>query len=262
MFQGTDSKVVWIELAKAILVGIAILLLTTFAWEILLAVNSRVLTSMPIAGLGAILYGIFLWLLLRPNWITRPLSFPSKLTRSDWKIVFTGLLGCIALMFFLAAIWPYKLVAPQRPALVTFQLQLSFAIVGPGLAALVEEIAFRGVVQPRLESALGVSLGILTCSFLFMLAHVANAEFSIQAPFYFVTSIYFGIVAWRTNSLCVPIVGHVALNVLGNSVALYAGPIDSGNWDTSIAWVTGIVSAALLVVFAWLLWRDHLLQEA
>jgi membrane protease YdiL (CAAX protease family) len=165
-------------------------------------------------------------------------------------------------MLFLAAIWPYKLAAPERMSLTTFQLQFSFAVIGPGLAAFVEEVVFRGVLQPRLERSLGVAAGILACSLLFTLAHAGNTEFSVQAYSYFIASIYFGIIAWRTDSLFISVIGHVALNVAGNAVVFIVGPVNSGNWSTTIAWFAGIATMVAFSGFIWLLRRDLALGEA
>lgn len=108
-------------------------------------------------------------------------------------------------------------------------LAVAHALLGPGLRAplmvllllivvfpVLEEIVFRGFIQPLLlkwtDAALGpVTLANVLTSIAFALAHLP-AHGGLHATLVFVPSLFFGLFRDRHDSLVSPIVLHVAWN--------------------------------------------------
>lgn len=78
------------------------------------------------------------------------------------------------------------------------------------LPAVVEEIAFRGIIQQRFEKVLGPWVAIGAASVLFSAAH-----FSIlSAPYLAVAGALFGWMKWRTGSIYPPMAAHFIHNYI------------------------------------------------
>jgi len=107
-----------------------------------------------------------------------------------------------------------------------------------GVAAVVEEAFFRGVMLPR--------LGLLPQAFAFSLAHldlsdpVALVESALLAPHYLLLGVAFGLVAERDGYLA-SAAAHCCYNALS---AAYALPLDA----RTVAAVVALDSAALALL--------------
>jgi len=238
--------------AKARTVGSALLIapLATLSalvvWEFLLALNVRVFPSHSLYPFVAFPSLLALWRVLHPKWVQRPLLIKDKPPRSIVLETFIGIVGCLSLMFLLATFRPYLMIPASRPAFAHTALEQSFPLVAPAYAAVLEEIVFRGILQSKLESQLGVPCAITISSVLFTLSHVSNHEFLAQWPFYLTLSVFVGVISWRTQSLLLPIVIHLAVNLISNAVVLIAGTFDPRMINpTASLWLTLVVCSAL-----------------
>ncbi len=86
-----------------------------------------------------------------------------------------------------------------------------------GLAPLVEELVFRGLLYGWLESRWGSGLAVVVSSLAFAAAHVEPAHVLLVLPL----GILFGLLRWRTRSLWPSLVAHVANNGLAVAAAAY-----------------------------------------
>lgn len=113
-------------------------------------------------------------------------------------------------------------LVPQLQAVLT--LPLIFII--PLIAAVTEEVFFRGILQPR--------VGLITSSLLFGVVHSGyGTVLQLVAPF--VLGLLFGLLFERTRSLWAPIAGHFTFDLIQLSI-LYLLP-ESANGTTAGTWL-------------------------
>lgn len=128
-----------------------------------------------------------------------------------WSIGALVLLGVIGL-----ALLHFGETSAERNVLaelITQTLTLPQALVVSLLAALGEEVFFRGLLQPR--------IGLVPQALLFSLAHATYLNtFEIVGTL--VLGLAFGVALHRTDSLYAPIAGHVTVNMLAFVAARYA----------------------------------------
>lgn len=124
--------------------------------------------------------------------------------------------------------------------IANFILALAVCIIAP----ITEEFIFRGVLL-RFFSCKGEKFAIIMSSFLFALIH-GNLPQGIGA---FFIGIVFGIIALKTKSIVIPIIGHVFNNTFATIMSEY---ITAGGSDIlvsliQLAFVAGAI--AICVVF-------------
>ncbi|MBX2804085.1 MAG: CPBP family intramembrane metalloprotease [Myxococcales bacterium] len=95
--------------------------------------------------------------------------------------------------------------------------------IGPGVY---EEILFRGFVQRRLLARTRPWIAITVTSVLFGASHLVPQQMLIIAP----TSIWLGVVGWRSKSVLAPIVAHVIHNA-GTFVLAKGLPDLEADWS-------------------------------
>lgn len=83
-------------------------------------------------------------------------------------------------------------------------------------APLVEEIVYRGMVQPGLVSRWGAGIGVWATAILFAAIHLVPVEFPGLLSF----ALVLGWARQRTGRLGLPIVTHMAFNATGLALAL------------------------------------------
>jgi membrane protease YdiL (CAAX protease family) len=90
-----------------------------------------------------------------------------------------------------------------------------FAVVASATSAgICEEIGFRGYMQRPIEVRHGAPIAILTSSFLFMAVHLSKDWASLgMIPIVFGAGLLLGLLAWSSESLIPPMIGHVAMDI-------------------------------------------------
>lgn len=78
-------------------------------------------------------------------------------------------------------------------------------------APIVEEIIYRGTVQPGLQEKWGTGAGIVATAVIFALIH----QSPVELPGLFAFALVLGMARYRTGRLGTPIVTHMAFNAAG-----------------------------------------------
>jgi len=90
------------------------------------------------------------------------------------------------------------------------RMQLKLVLLAAVLPAIVEEVAFRGLVQEHLAKGMRAAKAIALTAMVFALAHYAV----MSIPYLFLFGCVLGWMRWKTGSLYPPIAAHVAHNLL------------------------------------------------
>jgi membrane protease YdiL (CAAX protease family) len=96
------------------------------------------------------------------------------------------------------------------------------------LAALGEEIAYRGYIQNRIRGLFnnnktGIILAVLISSVLFGLAHREQGVIGVAITFF--DAAYFSFLRYRYKSLWASILAHGFLNTIGIVTFFFTGPL-------------------------------------
>lgn len=145
--------------------------------------------------------------LSRESWRIRP-QLPA------WVLGFAGVgaLGLMAAGWGIGPWWPFR-ETPQAQLAEHLArasgLELgAFFLTAAGLAPLLEEFLFRGVLQPWLGARIGPGAAILATGLAFGAFHLEPGAF----PTLTVLGLVFGWAAWRSGSLWPPILLHALWN--------------------------------------------------
>lgn len=152
--------------------------------------------------------------------------------RFEWSGLFWGLGGTLPLLLLFAFTYRSPLRALSRIK------QLLLETLGPhlaacswrgllllaGLAGLSEELLFRGVLQPWLESAWGPATGLIASNVLFGLAHAVTPTYALLAG---LVGLYLGILLDITGqrNLLIPIIIHAAYDFIAFIVVARASRV-------------------------------------
>lgn len=119
-----------------------------------------------------------------------------------------GLVG-FALAFGIAALGAITALQPAPLAILPFLL----GIVAIAFQSAVEEIIFRGWIQPLLVRHIGPWGGIAIAAVAFGLLHIlAGATTAISIVNVCLAGALFGLLAWRTGGLWAPVAAHFGWN--------------------------------------------------
>jgi membrane protease YdiL (CAAX protease family) len=130
----------------------------------------------------------------------------------------------------------YVVIGASRPpvdvsAYPTTAVRFSVLLMGPAVAGVVEEMAFRGYMQSHLER-IGPTFAILVTSTAFTLLHATHglAYLLAVAPGFFLASVVYGYLALKSGSILPGMALHFAGDLAfayfallgGNSAMLFA----------------------------------------
>lgn len=228
--------------AVALLMGLSISFVGTYSWVALIRLNARVHPEWPwaAAATGCWLVIMLLWLSGRsgPRSTSAFRRFHLRLWRPEpgaWSgDNLTAVLGLVGAMIGLTVIW--VLMGMGGPtvdisAYPTTAIRFSVLLMGPMVAGVVEEMAFRGYMQSHLERV-GPTFAILVTSALFTLAHATHgfAYLIAVAPGFFLVSVVYGYMALKSGSILPGMGLHFAGDLAfayfallgGNSALLFA----------------------------------------
>jgi len=138
-----------------------------------------------------------------------------------WRPVVFGTLGTTALSLAVSQLGlepqGVKQAMQIAPGVASFLTSLALLA---GLAPLVEELVFRGLLFGWIAGRWGGRAAFLVSSLVFAAAHVEPAHAILVLPL----GLLFGLLRWRTGSLWPSLVAHMANNGLAVAAAAYLQP--------------------------------------
>lgn len=228
--------------AVSLLMALPIATVGTLSWVTLIRTNVREHPDVPwaAAATGALLILMLVWLSGR-GWPRRTSAFRRfhlRLWRPEpgaWSgdnlITILGLIGTMVGFTVI-----YVLMGTTRPpedisVYPTTSIRFSILLMGPMVAGVVEEMAFRGYMQSHLER-IGPTFAILVTSAAFTLLHGTHglAYLLAVAPGFFLASVVYGYLALRSGS----ILPGMVLHFLGDLAFAYFALL-GGNWEQLFA---------------------------
>ena len=221
--------------AVALMMGVAISLSGTLAWVALIRLNVREHPESPWAAVATAGWlGLMLVWLSGRGWPRSTAAFRRfhcRLWRPQpgaWSgESLATVLSLIGAMVGLSMV--YVLMGANRPpvdvsAYPTTAIRFSILIMGPLVAGVVEELAFRGYMQSHLER-IGPTFAILVTSAVFTLSHATHgfAYLLVVAPGFFLASVVYGYLAQKSGSILPGMALHVAGDLAFAYFALLGG---------------------------------------
>jgi len=207
--------------AVALLMGLSIQLIGTLPWVALISVNARERPEWPWAAAvtGCWLAVMLVWLGGRggPRGSQEFRRFHLRLWRpqpgawaGDSLATIVSLIGALAGLYVLYAVMGSRR-APVDVGSYSIALRWSALLMGPVVAGVVEEMAFRGYMQRHLER-IGPTFAILVTSAVFALLHVSQglAYLLTFAPGLFLASVVYGYLAQKSGSILPGMALHIA----------------------------------------------------
>jgi membrane protease YdiL (CAAX protease family) len=209
---------------RAILSGLLIALVAANVWPILL-----LSLNVPLAALAEMVFlGLYLW------WTSG--GGPPRRTRDSRQNAFRcgplsaerWLWGVVGAIFFAVAVHAsivllfryveFPLAAFRRgydlSFAPTFPLKWLAVIVSAVSAGVCEETGFRGYMQRPIEEHHGAVIAILISTIFFTLVHLNKAwSLAGMVPIVFGAGLLLGLLAWSSQSLIPPIIGHVVMDI-------------------------------------------------
>lgn len=208
--------------AVALLMGLSIAVIGTLSWVALIRLNVREHPDSPWAAAttGAWLVVMLVWLSGRgwPRGTSAFRRFHLRLWRPQpgaWSgDSLVTILSLIGAMVGLSVV--YVLMGTSRPpedvsVYPTTAIRFSILLMGPTVAGVVEEMAFRGYMQSHLER-IGPTFAILVTSVAFTLLHATHglAYLLTVAPGFFLASVVYGYLALKSGSILPGMALHIA----------------------------------------------------
>jgi membrane protease YdiL (CAAX protease family) len=147
---------------------------------------------------------------------------------------------------------PLHALDPFGQLFVDARGRLMLAILAVGIAPLLEEFFFRGLIQNTLERRWGATVGILGAAGLFALAHFLPWIF----PLHLILGAAFGFAVWATGSIWAGVILHAANNAValaamglqGEEASMVPTVWEGGpDADLATAVLLLLVSAALMI---------------
>jgi membrane protease YdiL (CAAX protease family) len=221
--------------AVALLMGLSIQFIGTLSWVALIRLNVREHPESPWAAAttGCVLVLMLVWLSGR-GWPRRTSAFRRfhlRLWRPQpgaWSgDSLAAILSLSGAMVGLSVV--YVLIGATRPpvdvsAYPTTAVRFSVLLMGPTVAGVVEEAAFRGYMQSHLER-IGPTFAILVTSAVFTLLHGTHglAYLLTVAPGFFLASVVYGYLALKSGSILPGMALHFAGDLAYAYFALLGG---------------------------------------
>ncbi len=153
-------------------------------------------------------------------------SLPSaRIWRAAIPVMVFGIIALVALRLFLPSLMPVRapsvsiLLSPYPLATIIGAL-LSIATI----AAVTEEMAFRGYMQKPLEEAYGVVPAVMIVGIMFWVAHLDHGITITHLPFQMSASIALGLLVYLTRSLVPAMIAHGIADILLQPAYLFRHP--------------------------------------
>ena len=250
-------------IARAVVIGMVVMLAGTIPRNLLFAANLRYLPSLPWAVPVTALYIWLFWRFLGQPGERRELLRANRVSGRAWGwALIAGGLGIVALV--LALKLANRMVLLPAQGLPEFGgasrlTILSLLLMAAPVAGIIEEAAFRGYMQGPIERRHGLVVAILITGTMFAVAHL---DFTlILWPYYLAVAAIYVAVAYLTNSILPAVVLHTSGNLYSNfDLWLHgraewqaAGPAEL-IWTTGADrsfWTTAVALAVTTTVTVW-----------
>ncbi len=140
--------------------------------------------------------------------------------------------------------WVYEMMYPLKAETTSdWFLILTGAVL---VAAVAEEVLFRGLLQISLERKGDVTRAVLLSALAWTLVHT-NPYWAVEI---FIMGIFMGFLAWRTNSIIPPVIVHALNNFIGVWM-LNMNLEESMQWYEWNGHVSPVVLVIAMVVLVW-----------
>jgi membrane protease YdiL (CAAX protease family) len=207
--------------AVPILLGSVIAIVGVIPWQVLASLNARIRPDLPWAALAtAAFIGLYVAWLNGAGWpkawrdarryslrLWRP-------TQSTWSREGLGstatLVGLLAVLYVMWIAIGGSDEPPDLSPYPTTAFRISILVMGAIVSGVIEEVAFRGYMQSRLER-FGAGTAIVLTSIVFVLFHGVHGwqALVLLGPGLFIASVLFGMLAYHTGSILPGAVVHV-----------------------------------------------------
>ena len=158
-----------------------------------------------------------------------------RLARASWPVARIWRAAIPAILFGIVALVALRLVLPSLLPLRAPSVSLSLSsyplatVIGAllsiaAIAAVTEEIAFRGYMQKPLEEAYGIVPAVLIVGIMFWVAHLDHGITITHLPFQMSASIALGLLAYLTRSLIPAMIAHGIADILLQPAYLFHHP--------------------------------------
>lgn len=153
-------------------------------------------------------------------------SLPSaRIWRAAIPAIVFGIIALVALRLLLPGLMPVgapsvSISLSSYPLATIIGTLLSIAAI----AAVTEEIAFRGYMQKPLEEAYGIVPAVLIVGIMFWVAHLDHGITITHLPFQMSASIALGLLVYLTRSLIPAMIAHGAADILLQPAYLFRHP--------------------------------------
>lgn len=207
--------------AVTILIGALVAVVGLAPWAMLAPLNARIRPDLPWAALAMAAFILFYLAWLNgagwPSAWRETRRYSLRLwrpTKSAWSREGLGpTAALILLMALLYVLWIAMSTSqppPDLSAYPTTAYRVSIVFMGAIVSGVIEEAAFRGYLQSRLERY-GAGTAILVTSVVFALFHGVHGWQTLlfMGPGLFIASVLYGMLAYHTGSIVPGIVVHV-----------------------------------------------------
>lgn len=219
--------------AGPVALGMVVAVAGVAPWALLATLNARHRPDLPWAALVTVLFLILYVVWLNGAGWPRAWREARRSSLRLWRPgprawTREGLGPTLVLIFLLAILYLLWIAVggsrqpPDLSAYPTTAYRFSLLIMGGVVSGVIEEVAFRGYLQSRLERY-GAGTAIIVTSIVFALFHVVHGwqALLILGPGLFVASGLYGMLAYHTGS----ILPGMAIHVLGDIAFTFFGTL-------------------------------------
>jgi len=158
-----------------------------------------------------------------------------KLARASWPVARIWRAAIPAILFGIIALVALRLLSPSLMPVRAPSVSIALSsyplatVIGAllsiaAIAAVTEEIAFRGYIQKPLEETYGIVAAVLIVAIMFWVAHLDHGITITHLPFQMSASIALGLLAYLTRSLVPAMIAHGAADLLLQPAYLFRHP--------------------------------------
>jgi membrane protease YdiL (CAAX protease family) len=158
-----------------------------------------------------------------------------KLARASWPAPRIWVAAIPAIVFGVIALVSMRLLSPSVMPVTAPSVSIPLSsyplvtVIGAllsiaAIAAVTEEIAFRGYMQKPLEEAYGILPAVLIVGLMFWVAHLDHGITITHLPFQMSASIALGFLVYLTRSLVPAMIAHGVADILLQPAYLFRHP--------------------------------------